>query len=276
LGDPTMYEDYLFGLKPAQILALLYAFGSGVNLLSRHDLKWWSGKTQDKTGPFDLVSENVGTGIYDCCKVVQHGRNYMMGIPTMQSNVMKKSFKESGVPIYMEHRDGSILCDAYHSRYRGINDWHTWATAQLQTKGYLTSASGHTRVFFGRRWGRDIHETVKQFLADEPQQNTTWATNLAMLRLWNDPENRRDGLVIADAGDTYMATMNKAPGGLYIEPLHQVHDALCGQWPKSMRDWARAKVKSYFNNPLTIAGTTLVIPFEGAYGPSWGETPNKL
>ena len=30
-------------------------------------------------------------------------------------------------------------------------------------------------------------------------------------------------------------------------------------------------VKSYFNNTLTIAGLDLVIPYDGGYGPSWGE-----
>jgi hypothetical protein len=103
-----------------------------------------------------------------------------------------------------------------------------------------------------------LHDTVKEFLADEPQQNTTYATNVAMLRLWNDPDNRRPD------------------GSLIIEPLHQVHDALLGQWPIGVRDWARAKVKSYFNNWLTIAGRELVIPFEGHYGRSWGQLTETI
>jgi hypothetical protein len=124
--------------------------------------------------------------------------------------------------------------------------------------GKLTSASGQTRIFFGRRFGTNIHDTVKEFLAHEPQSNTTWATNLAMLNLWNDPENRRPD------------------GSLIIEPLHQVHDALVGQWPVALREWAKKKVKSYFNNTLTIAGTELVIPFEGRFGRSWGQLDNEI
>lgn len=253
LGDSTMLEDYYAGIKPAKVLAMLYAFGGDVNRLDRDSLVFWG-----KSDRFALVSELVGAGIYDCAKQVQHGSNYLMGIPTMQTNIMKRSHKETGIPIYMEHGDARVLQESYFSRYIGIRLWHQWAEAVLVSKGYLTSASGHTRIFFGRRFGRDILETVRQFLADEPQQNTTFATNLAMLRLWNDPENRRPD------------------GSLIIEPLHQVHDALCGQWPQTCRDWARAKVRSYFQNPLTIAGTTLTIPFDGAYGPSWGETTNAL
>ena len=58
---------------------------------------------------------------------------------------------------------------------------------------------------------------------------------------------------------------------LIIEPLHQVHDALLGQFPKEHTSWAVSKIKSYFDNPIRIAGIELTIPYEGAYGESWGE-----
>lgn len=254
LGDPTMLDDYYFGLKPAKIIAFMYGYGPAeVAKLEREDLLFWSQKTQ-----FNAFQKEFGEWLYDGCKVVQHGGCYMMGIPTMQANLMKRSFKDTGIPTYMEHRDGAILQSGMFARYWGVKLWHQWAESKLVADGTLTSASGHTRVFFGRRFGKDIHDTVKQFLADEPQQNTTWATNLAMLKLWNDPDNRRPD------------------GSLIIEPLHQVHDAICGQWPQGCRDWARAKVRSYFQNPLTIASTTLTIPFDGAYGPSWGNLPHPL
>jgi len=283
LGDDTMLLDYQAGLKPAKIISGLHCFGTEFNNLNRDDLQFWGGKT-----PFSAISKAVGSGIYDCSKVIQHGSNYLMGIPTMQTNVMKKSFKENGIPIYMDHREASMLQAAYFIRYGGVRLWHNWSEAKLVSSGELVSATGHKRVFFGRRFGKDIHDTVKEFLADEPQQNTTWATNLAMLALWRDPANRIawvdrtafcvgtcDGVVHYWAGS--MESFRRiTPGGLLIEPLHQVHDALCGQWPKFLRDWARAKVKSYFQNPLTIAGISLIIPFDGTYGSSWGDMPNSL
>jgi hypothetical protein len=270
LGDPTMLEDYRAGLKPAKIIAGLHCFGADFNKLDRESLAYWGTKPK-----FAAISSTVGTGIYDCAKVIQHGTNYLMGIPTMQTNVMRKSFKESGVPIYMDHKTAQTLQSHYLSRYPGVATWHQWCEAQLVAYGKLTSASGHTRVFFGRRHGKDIKDTVKEYLADEPQQNTTWATNLAMLRLWNDPENRVDGLVV-EAYETWQATLKGTSGGLIVEPLHQVHDALCGQWPTSRRDWAAAKMHEWFQNDLTIAGYKITIPFEGAFGPSWGETPFSI
>jgi hypothetical protein len=246
LGDSTMLEDLQSGLKVAKIIVLLYQLGVTINQLDRDSL----------ANALRVVDPDSWE--YFACKRVQHATNYLVGVPTLCTQVMKDSYKLSGEPIYMEHREGRAFQDAYMSRYRGISLFHAWGQSKVVADGRLTSASGHTRVFFGRRFGNGLVDTVKEFLADEPQQNTTYATNLAMLSLWNDPANRRPD------------------GSLIIEPLHQVHDALLGQWPKVLRSWARHKIKSYFNNRLQIAGREIVIPFEGRYGRSWGELTEEL
>jgi uracil-DNA glycosylase len=252
LGDSTMLDDYLAGLKPAKILALIYWLGTDVNKLDRESLKF----AHDNL--FPIVKKQAGEWIYLGSKRVQHGSSYMMGIPTMVLNILKDSFKESGVPLYLEHAVARHFQNAMFSRYPGILTWHSWAKSKLVADGMLDSASGQNRTFFGRRYGTEIHDTVKEFLAHRPQSNTTWATNLAALRLWNDHDNRR------------------ADGSLIIEPLHQIHDALCGQWPQEHREWAIRKIHSYFENELEIAGYKVVIPFEGGYGPNWAECNNPI
>jgi uracil-DNA glycosylase family 4 len=253
LGDTTMLEDYLAKLKPAKLIALMYWFGSQINQLSREDLKWCHDHL------FPLVLEQAGKWLYLGCKRVQHGSSYLMGIPTMVLNVLKDSHKESGRAEYMEHSTARSLQDGcFFARYKGIRKVHAWAESFVRATGEFTACNGHTRIFFGRRFGRDIKDTVKEFLAHEPQMNTTWATNMAALNLWNDRENRR------------------MDGSLVIEPLHQVHDALCVQWPSERRDWAVNKMKQYFNNSLTIAGQTITIPYDGSWGKSWGDTPNQI
>jgi hypothetical protein len=116
--------------------------------------------------------------------------------------------------------------------------------------GQLDASSGQNRVFFGRRFGPNIHDTVKEFLSHRPQANTTHTTNLAALNMWNDPENRR------------------LDGSLIIEPLHQIHDALLGQFPSRLRVWAKLKLRQYFNNELEIAGRKIRIPFEPPLDPT--------
>lgn len=283
LGDKRMLEDYLAGMKPAKIIALMYWFGQEINRLDIESVK------NLHRNVFPIVKKLVGDWLYMGCKRVYHGTDYMMGIPTMQLNVLKDSFKESGVPVFMEHRDARYLQEGCMlARYTGVRLWHTWAESILRTKGELESASGHIRVFFGRRFGKDVNETLKQFLAHEPQMNTTWATNLAMLRLWNDKANRVvwvDKLKFlyktGDGAEHYWsgpldAWLRIWPGALLVEPLHQVHDALCVQWPIFLRQWARGKMKEWFNNPLKIAGIDLVIPFDGTFGPSWGNMPHQI
>ena len=245
LGDRTMLDDLRHGIKIAKVIVLLYDLGVDVNVLDRDSL-------------LNLMrTVDSGDWRYFSCKRVQHGTNYDMGIPTLCTQVMKDSFKLSGTPIYLSQVEGRAFQDSYKSRYR-TDLYHSWGMSKVVATGTSESASGHTRVLFGGRFGTRLHDTVKEFLADEPQQNTTYATNLAMLNLWNDPENRRPN------------------GSLIIEPLHQVHDALLGQWPRSVREWARRKVSSYFNNSLNIAGTEITIPFEGRYGRSWGELTETL
>jgi hypothetical protein len=272
-----MFDDYLAGMKPAKLIALMYVFGTDINKLSRPDVKWLHDNM------FPVVLKEVGKWLYLGSKRVQHGSNYLMGIPTMQLNVLQDSYKESGKPVYISAADARVLQDCYFARYPGVQFWHKWAEAKLVADAKLTAASGHTRVFFGRRFGPDLNTTVKEFLAHEPQNNTTWVTNLAMLALWNDPENRVksvSGSMVTTCADTTLLitgiTRQLRPGALIIEPLHQVHDALCGQWPTSVRSWARAKVKSYFQNEICIADTPLTIPFDGEFGPSWGELKHRL
>jgi hypothetical protein len=125
----------------------------------------------------------------------------------------------------------------------------------LKATGQLRGASGHTRTFFGRR---EDYGTLKEYLADEPQENTTYACNRALLNIYSDLENR------------------DAKGRLCIEPLHQMHDAVIGQFPADRVDWAVVKIRKAFDNHLTIAGIDIVIPFEGGYGRSWGELDNVI
>lgn len=266
-GDSTMWDDYQFGLKPARIIALMY-MGIDVSVLSREQLKGACAGVDDDGW------------LYFACKRVQHATNYGVGEKTGADQVMKDSYKLTGTPIYIEPAVFASLQRLYFVRYPGLYQWHAWAKREVENGKNLTGASGHERKFFGRRrswdykrraWEAD-HDTWKEFLADEPQSNTTYATNLALHRLWHDPENRK-GLDWTGGGVDVL--LPKQETGLIIEPLHQVHDALIGQFPKDRTDWAISKIRSWFSNPLQIAGVEVTIPFDGKYGPSWGELGSK-
>lgn len=254
LGDRTMLDDYLFGLKPANIICLMLR-GSPVDFRDRAALKAAS-KTVEKDA-WD----------YFACKRVQHGASYLEGALTISRNILKDS---EGKAV-MSTAECKKLSDLFFQRYWGVRKYHDYIGRQLKANRgtpYLLAASGQRRYFFGRK-----DEILTKAVAFEPQANTTYATNLAMYKLWNDPQNRILSMVrnvLEQQRDvSELDTTNGC--ALRIEPLHQVHDALAGQFAKSDTEWAINKIKSYFNNKIKIAGIELVIPFDGGFGTSWGD-----
>lgn len=240
LGDPTMLEDLKAGIKIAKIIAAMTKHGPELASFDRELLKAYANEIK-KDDP-----------LYFASKCVQHGSNYGMGKVLMSSTIFVQSEGTVNLPAAMCEK----MQEMYFKRYPGVKRWQHFIRTRLEHSGKLECASGHIRTFGGNR--NEI-STYQAALAHEPQANTTYATNQAALALSEDPENR------------------DSSGAFIIEPLHQVHDALCGQFPIEATDWAVRKIRRYFSNPITIAGTPIVIPFEGAYGRSWGElTAGKI
>lgn len=241
-----MWDDLKAGIKPAMVIAAMYLRGSEVNRMNRESLKAF----------LEEVKKDFPKWLYPACKATQHGSCYGMGTTTMSNNILLQSWKQTGQPIHVSPSDCGKLQNLFmNHRYVGVKLWQESVARQLIRTSTLTCASGHTRTFFGRR--RD-NATLQSAYSQEPQANTTYATNLALRNLWYDAENR-------DANDF-----------LIVEPLHQVHDAIVGQFPLEKLDWAVEKIKSWFQNEIEIAGQKLVIPFEGHYGPSWGEMEKNI
>lgn len=250
-GDSTMWDDYHSGLKPARIIALMYEHGTEATNCTREELKEKC-KAVDDDG-----------WLYFACKRIQHASNYGVQEKTVSKQIMVDSYKITGSPVYVEPSICAILQRLYFVRYSGIFAWHHWCKREVAEGRNSTAASGHTRIFFGRRRSWDYrsrsydadHDTWKEYLANEPQDNTTFATNMALHNLWNDPDNR---------------DRVNGKGRFRVEPLHHMHDALCGQFHKRDTEWALQRIPMYFRNELIIANSKVIIPFDGAYGVSWG------
>lgn len=245
LGDPTMLEDYRAGVSPFKILTLL-ARGLPIS--------------KDRLELAQQVKV-IGKDDWDrfANKRVQHGAAYLEGGLTISRNILT----DSEGKLYMTPSECDKLKAFFFQRYWGIRKWHDYIARRIRERPILTAASGQVRQFFGRP-----DEILTKAVAFEPQANTTFATNLAMYKLWTDPENR-----IYETQEHLHPSSGQAEQGkvrLRIEPLHQVHDALCGQFLRNDTAWASSKIKTWFLNPLQIAGQSITIPYEGGYGPSWG------
>tara|TARA_R110000803_G_scaffold136034_1_gene202984 strand:+ start:10591 stop:13020 length:2430 start_codon:yes stop_codon:yes gene_type:complete len=240
LGDHTMLNDYNAGLKPAKIIALLKEHGPVVNTWTHDELR--------------EAGKDIGKGdsawLYFACKRVQHGTNYGLGPGTMSNQILKDGYKYMGQTIIVTQTQCKELQRLYRLRYPGVQSWQNWIMMQLHNYGKLDCASGHVRRFFGRA---DDNKTIQSAYSHEPQANTTYVTNKILRRIWMDSENRR------------------SDNSLIIQPLHQVHDAVCGQWPIEHTDWAIKRMQHYADFKITIGSRSLSIPAEGFYGKSWGD-----
>lgn len=240
LGDPTMLNDLLAGLKPAMVLALARMFGE--HLITAHqDVLAPLLKEHKKFFKLDKGAKQT----YATSKSVSHGTNYMMQAPTMHMTVFKKSLGELYVPV----KECEHLRQLYLKRYFGLEKLYHYIPTIINSHGFIDCPSGMRRQFFGRN---DNHRT-RVGLALLPQNNTAHATNRALHNLFYHDYNRRaDGV------------------SLIVEPMNQVHD----EADIAFRDDEIDRVKTIFARATDftseIWGLEFRIPFDANYGSNWG------
>jgi len=236
LGDSTMLDDLLVGLKPAQVVAYIFKYGAAdIAVSTRDEIK-------------QLVKKiNKDDWEYFFSKKGAWGTCYTMGAKRLAEEAFIESYgkinlSESEVKVFQRAIRSRYNYELYQSHYQRVLD----STRGIPT---LTAASGQVRRFYGRK-----EQILGELVSFEPQANTTYAVNLATLRLWEDQDNRTSA------------------NSLRVEPLLSVHDELVMQFKQADTEWAVDKIRSWFNNVIEIAGTKLVIPYDGSYSPSWGDS----
>lgn len=259
LGHPHMLNDLIAGVKPSKLLLrmldILESHGdpSAIARLNSIDAKAECDKVIIPEGM--LPDGRPADWKYISMKRVQHGTNYDGKEETISDTI----FKDSDGAIDVLPSEIAKYQMLYKLRYN-TSARSQWMRKHLaETGGVLQTACGIRRRFFGIRTISFIDDDIiREALASEPQANTTYCTNLALKRLWDDLTNRRKS------------------GALFVEPLLQVHDALAGQFPARLRDYAKQKLQEWFTNPLTIHGIRVVIPVDIKVGPNWGECKQAI
>jgi len=185
---------------------------------------------------------------------LESGTNYYGKSETISNTI----FKDTNGEIDLPPRESATYQALYKMRY-SVDARADYIRRELASRGRLSTAIGFSRQFFGIRHGSGIEDDILRIgLSFEPQANTTGVTNRALEKIWYDPQNRRSS------------------GALFVEPLIQIHDALAGQYPSRVRDWAREKFARWFDNPIIVHGVEVRIPAEGNYGPDWKHTTTPL
>jgi DNA polymerase I-like protein with 3'-5' exonuclease and polymerase domains/uracil-DNA glycosylase len=250
LGDNTMLDDLLAGVKPAQALTIAVLFGQHLVSAPAAQLKSYMPEFK---AAIKLQESTRGKkrSDYDAMKAVSHGSNYCMGPQLVHETMFKKSNGELYVPV-TTCRDYQAL---YEKRYKGLFKLRERMSALLASHGYLDAYSGNRRYFYGRR----DNSTVRAMISQLPQAHTTYATNLLLDRLYHWRANRLDASL-----------------RLLHRPINQVHDETNTLFPRSELDRARDVFQRASVNRITCWGVDFTIPFEVNYGVSWGECDEEL
>lgn len=265
LGYPSMLDDLRAHIKPSKVLWAMQNvyFGeqdsrkrfeavAAFNRLPREEIK----KIVDSiVVPKGILADGrPADWQYISFKRVQHGTNYEGQAETIAELIFKDSDGLVEVPI----KDVEFWQSLYKLRYN-ISARTNYIRGMLSTTGRIESAVGTIRKFNSIRNPRLIEDSIiREAAAQEPQANTTGVCNQGLYNLWSDTENR------------------KSNGGLFVEPLVQVHDALCGQFHEKHLKWAGQKIMSWMHYPLIIHGIPIDIPCDGKYGPNWLDTKYEL
>lgn len=263
LGNDKMLTHLKHKIKPSVVILLLVEHGPSVYKWDFDQLKQAHDATLKTVKSVPRLAR-----AYTCCKACQHGTNYGMESELMASIQLERTI-EGWIDSVNEGTTDASEAVAFQSvsshvmgqyqrqyiNYYGLDLRNAWLETQLSNFGYIDAASGARRRFQNIRSRKRIDAaTVRAAASHEPQANTTFATNSALVRMYYDLENR---------------TKN---GYLRCEPLIMVHDALAGQTHKSQRTWAEEKMNEWFNIPLIIHGIPITIPVEGSWGTNWKET----
>ena len=245
LGAPMMLDDLRANIKPAARICYML----------RHGDSSLQGKSRDYVK--DALKE-VGKDDWDyfASKGGIWGICYTMGYRKVDDHIFVQSEGMVSLGTQKAQQFQRAVINTY-----SVNLLHRYMERQLKQRKELVSPNGHRRRFFGR-----ATEILGQVLAHEPQVNTTYATNRATYNLWRDPNNRT---IQEISGMSFRNERNRRVT-FRIEPLHQIHDALLGQFRIEDTNWAISRIKSYFANEIIIAGIPITIPFSGSYGDSWG------
>lgn len=250
LGDSTMMNDLLAGIKPAQALAIAQLFGQQLISASPQDLLTFKARLKEVTKQEETERGPKRT-TYDVMKAVSHGGNYGMKKMTMHQNI----FKKSDGNLFIPPNDCEYFQRLYFHRYPGLNKLHETMVTLMTSKGYLDSFGGTRRYFFGRR----DTSTVREMLSHLPQAHTSYATNRLIERCYYWSENRIPGTQ-----------------RLILRPCNQVHDETCILFDSDRLDYVRSLFHRMTDVPMECWGIKFTIPFEAMYGPNWGNCKEEL
>jgi len=195
---------------------------AGVGFPSREYSRWTGDLKKDRE-----LAEQPYYRWFDrrfMCKKGGHGSNYFGKAFTLAKH------------MHAEEKAVQDFQDRYFLRFSGIRRWHQQCAQELQLKGYAITPFERRRFFLGRRWE---DETLREFIAYQPQSIVADVMNLGILKLW------QSGL---------------------CEVLMNWHDAVVIQYPEEQEAEILPRAIELMLIPIPIGDKILQIPLDAMVG----------
>ena len=232
LGHPTLMDDILHRIKPAQTIALQLLTGKPFTKMSQQEI------LANKY----LLKDKKGKQFYRITKAVNHGSAYMLGFDGMSDNMLRISEGELYVSPQECKKVQAMLFERYDYRI-----YHKAIHKIMCSNPVLKAANGQVREFYGRA----DNTTCREMCSYLPQVHTAFVTNKVIERFYYDPRAKRNGVNL-------------------LRLCNQVHDELCGFIREEDVDEVEQLFKEFSYVPLSIWGVDFSIEFEAQVGPNWG------
>lgn len=131
--------------------------------------------------------------------------------------------------------------ERYFGAFPGIPRWHQSCATQLHAEGFLTTALGFQRYFFGRRYD---DTTLREAIAFEPQSLVAFILNAGLIRIWSKFRH-------------------------CVHLLFQVHDAVLVEYPEEMEGELIPQLIDCLRIPVEVRGQTMCIDADAQVGWNW-------
>lgn len=187
--------------------------------------------TRNASNIYGIPEDQVSKEQRQMAKKVVHASHYGMG--------PRKFAQIAGIP----EAESKQLLNKYFATYPKLKIWHLQTAQELRRSRVLTTPMGRRRLFLNS-WNEEL---LREAYAFVPQSTVSDILNTGLLSLYNYINNNR----------------------LDIQIMLQVHDSITVQCPIKLVEYTKKLFQQHLILPLTIYGSTMIIPVDIQIGNTW-------
>lgn len=210
----------------------------------------------------DWVKIPKPSQVRELAKTCNHELNYFAGPFMFMLTVNEEYDPEDPLSIKLDPETAKVLWHRYHEIRPALGAYWEWVRKQLRDNAMKLKSPLGWEFQFLDKWSDSMLRVAYSWI---PQTTVGESTNIGILQVRGEMAAPFDGLEkdqedIKKAGVRFMA---------------QVHDSAVWQVPTEAVEEIGPKIMKVMEVPLYVNGYHIVVPIEGAYGPTWNKKEMK-